>query len=218
MAHVSRPFAGVIFDLDGTLVDSLEDIGLAMDAALARSGLPGHPLAAYRTMVGEGARVLAERASAGTGLDVDLLAAAYRDEYEARGHRSTTVYPGIAELLLRLDRAGVALAVLSNKPDDFTRSLVAVRFPDIRFRAVRGELPGVPRKPDPTVALALAGLMGLAAAEVAFVGDTAVDIETARAAGMIPIGVRWGFRDEAELLAAGARHLLTTPKDLLELR
>ncbi len=218
MATVSRPFAGVIFDLDGTLVDSLEDIGLAMDAALARSGLPGHPLAAYRTMVGEGARVLAERARGGAAIDVDLLATAYRDAYEARGHRSTTVYPGITELLARLARAGVALAVLSNKPDDFTRSLVAVRLPDIPFRAVRGQLPGVPRKPDPTVALELAGLMGLAPRAVALVGDTAVDIETARAAGMTPVGVRWGFRDEAELRAAGARHLLTTPLELLELR
>lgn len=209
------PWAGLIFDLDGTLVDSLTDIGLAMDAALARWGLPGHPLAAYRQMVGEGARVLVERASAGHDVDRAALAAAYRDEYVAREHRSTVAYPGIDELLARLDRGGVALAVLSNKPDDLTRALVAARFSSIGFVAVRGEQAGVPRKPDPTAALALAAAMALPPERVGFVGDTAIDVGTARAAGMTAIGVTWGFRDRGELLAAGAVHVIDHPGELL---
>jgi phosphoglycolate phosphatase len=214
---MARSFDGVIFDLDGTLVDSLADIGLAMDAALAGFGLPPHPLAAYRQMVGEGAAVLAERASAGAGRAVDqaALLAAYRREYEARGHRSTTVYPGVAALLGRLAADEVPMAVLSNKPDEFTRALVAVRFPDIPFAAVAGQRPGVPRKPDPHAALLLAAALDVPPALVAFVGDTAVDIETARAAGMIAVGVLWGFRGEDELVAAGAAHLLEDPLALL---
>ena len=214
---VGLPFRGVIFDLDGTLVDSLEDIGRAMDAALARFGLPGHPLAAYRLMVGEGAAVLAERARGGAAVDLAALLDAYREEYEARDHRSTTSYPGVDELVARLAAAGVALAVLSNKPDGFTRALVTVRFPDIPADRIRGQRPGVPRKPDPTAALELAAAMGLAPAEVAFVGDTAVDVETARAAGMRPVGVLWGFREREELIAAGAVHLLAAPLELLAL-
>ncbi len=215
---MNQRFAGAIFDLDGTLVDSLEDIALAMDAALARFGLPGHPLTAYREMVGEGAEVLARRASAGAaGLDLGALAAAYRDEYAARDHRSTTVYPGIVDLLAGLVAADVAVAVLSNKPDDFTRDLVTVRFPDVPFVAVRGQRSGVPRKPDPTVALELARLMEQAPARLAFVGDTAVDMQTARAARMTAIGVLWGFRGHDELVGAGAHHLLHAPGDLLAL-
>lgn len=215
MAHAPLPFRGVIFDLDGTLVDSLEDIGRAMDAALARFGLPGHSLAAYRMMIGEGAAVLAERARGGAAVDVEALLDAYREEYGARDHRTSLPYDGVPALLTRLRDAGIALAVLSNKPDPYTQALVAVRFPDIPFRAVRGQRPGVPRKPDPAAALELAAAMDLPAAEVAFVGDTAVDIETARAAGMQAIGVRWGFRGEDELIAAGAARLLAHPLELL---
>jgi phosphoglycolate phosphatase len=212
---VTRSFDGVIFDLDGTLVDSLTDIALAMNAALARFGLPPHPPAAYRLMVGDGAAVLARRVSDGRTVAVDELTEAYREEYEARDHRSTTAYGGVAALLHRLRADGVKLAVLSNKPDDFTRSLVAIRFPDVAFVEVRGQRPDAPRKPDPAVALELAARRGVGPARVAFVGDTAVDIETARAAGMIAVGVRWGFRAEAELVAAGAAHLLSAPRDLL---
>lgn len=214
---VTYAFDGVIFDLDGTLVDSLADIGLAMDAALAGFGLPGHSLGAYRLMVGEGAAVLARRASAGVDVDQPALLEAYRAAYEARAHRSTLSYPGIDELLGRLAADGVPMAVLSNKPDEFTRSLIDVRFPDIPFVAVAGQRPGVPRKPDPHAALVLASALGVPAARIAFVGDTAVDVETARAAGMIAVGVRWGFRGEDELRAAGAAHLLSHPRDLLAL-
>ena len=215
---MTRPFAGVIFDLDGTLVDSLDDIGLAMNAALARFGLPPHPMARYREMVGEGAAVLARRASGGEAAsDVDALTAAYAEEYEARAHGRTTLYPGVAEMLARLVGDGVAMAVLSNKPDGFTRGLIDVRFPDVPFRAVRGQRDGVPRKPDPAAALEIAALMGLEPAVIAFVGDTAVDIETARAAGMIAVGVEWGFRGRDELIGAGAQHVLRHPSDLLRI-
>jgi phosphoglycolate phosphatase len=214
---VTRRWDGVIFDLDGTLVDSLADIGHAMNAALAGAGLPTHPIAAYRTMVGEGADALVARAVGAAPIDRTALAAAYRAAYGARAHRSTTVYPGVDALLTTLDGEGVALAVLSNKPDDFTRALVAERFGAIRFRAVWGQRAGVPRKPDPTAALALAELLATAPARVAFVGDTAVDVTTARAAGMTAIGALWGFRDRAELQGAGADHVVATADELLVL-
>ncbi|HVV85528.1 MAG TPA: HAD family hydrolase [Kofleriaceae bacterium] len=209
--------AGVIFDLDGTLVDSLEDIGASMNAALARFGLPAFPIDAYKMMVGDGAAVLARRATAGTAVDPAALADVYAEEYEARDHRSSRPYPGIDALLAALVARGVVLAVLSNKPDAFTRAMVRVRLADIPFRAVYGQRTGVPRKPDPAAALAVAVELGLAPAQLAFVGDTAVDIATGRAAGMLPVGVLWGFRGRDELEAAGARHVIARPAELLEI-
>lgn len=206
-----------IFDLDGTLLDSLHDIGAAMNHALATHGLPVHPLADYRRFVGEGVRVLVSRAvpAGHEALHAPVLAA-YKAFYAEHQLDHTRPYPGMRELLARLQGEGVKLAVLSNKPDADTKRLVEALLPDVRFGAVYGERAGVPRKPDPTSALGVAAELEVGPGDCAFIGDTAVDMDTARAAGMYGVGVTWGFRDVEELQAHGARVLARTADELLQ--
>ncbi len=212
------PFRAVIFDLDGTLVDSLADIGWSMNEALKAHSLPTHPLERYRDMVGEGIDVLVSRA-----LPVEhrhLLAevvSEYRAIYARHYADRSRPYAGITELLEALDAHSVRLAVLSNKREDFTVALVRELLPTARFEVVRGQRPDVPRKPDPTAALQIAASIGVPPDAFAFVGDTRIDMLTARAAGMLPVGVTWGFRSRAELLEGGARFLIENPLELLEL-
>lgn len=200
----SRAPAGVIFDLDGTLADSLGDIASAMNRTLRAQGFPEHPVEAYRTFVGEGVRRLAERAlPPGTEDRREAFLAAYQTDYAEHLLDATGLFPGIPALLDALAAAGVPVAVLSNKPDGSTGRLVDALCGRWAFREVMGERPGVPRKPDPAAALALADALAAPPERVAFVGDTEVDILTARSAGMRPLGVLWGFRP-AEILASGA--------------
>ncbi|MBF5046106.1 HAD family hydrolase [Aggregicoccus sp. 17bor-14] len=214
-ARTAPRFAAALFDLDGTLVDSLEDIAGAMNWALAQHGLPTHPHEAYRHFVGEGVRVLVSRASneAPGALQAALLES-YRAHYAEHLLDHTRPFPGVRALLERLVAAGTRLAVLSNKSDGYTRQLVEALFPGVPFGAVYGERPGVARKPDPSAALALAAELGVAPAACAFVGDTPVDMKTARAAGMHAVGVTWGFRGEAELRAHGAQALAQSAQEL----
>jgi phosphoglycolate phosphatase len=206
-----------LFDLDGTLLDSLHDIGAAMNHALAHHGLPVHPLSNYRRFVGEGARALTIRVVPG---GQEALHEAVLDTYRARYAQcmldSTRPFPGIPELLSRLASEGVQLAVLSNKPDEATRRLVEALLPQVRFGAVYGERTGVPRKPDPTAALGMAAELGVGPEDCAFIGDTAVDMDTARASGMYSVGVTWGFRDVEELQSHGARVIAHTAEELLQ--
>jgi len=194
----------VIFDLDGTLADSLEDIASAMNRTLAVHEFPLHPISAYRTFVGEGVRKLVERAlPPGTEALRDSFLAAYQADYAEHLLDATRLFPGIPELLDALGAAGVPVGVLSNKSDHPTRRLVDALCGRWTFRGVVGERPGVPRKPDPTSALALADLLGAPPESIAFVGDTGVDMLTARAASMRPVGVLWGFRPK-DVLDSGA--------------
>jgi phosphoglycolate phosphatase len=206
-----------LFDLDGTLLDSLHDIGAAMNHALAHHGLPVHPLADYRRFVGEGVRVLVSRAVPSHREDAhEAVLATYRAFYAEHMLDHTRPYPGMREVLARLAGEGVKLAVLSNKPDAATRRLVEALLPDVRFGAVYGEREGVPRKPDPTAALGVAAELGVGPGDCAFIGDTAVDMSTARAAGMYGVGVTWGFRDVEELQAHGAQALAHSADELLQ--
>jgi phosphoglycolate phosphatase len=200
---------GVIFDLDGTLADSLEDIAAAMNRTLAVHGFPLHPVSAYRTFVGEGVRKLVERAlPPGTEALRDPFLAAYQADYDEHLLDATRLFPGIPEVLDALSGAGVPVGVLSNKTDLPTRRLVDALCGRWKFGGVVGERPGVPRKPDPTSALALADVLGAPPESVAFVGDTAVDMVTARAASMRPVGVLWGFRPK-DVLDSGAEAAAT---------
>lgn len=213
----------LIFDLDGTLADSLADIGESMNEVLLELGLPAHPVPAYKGFVGEGAENLVRRAVAAAqgreGLPRPMaeLLAAYARRYGAREHLASTPYPGIHPMLDGVVACGRKMAVLSNKRDDFTKHLVQQAFGRWPFVDVRGEREGVPRKPDPTAALELALALNVVPARIGFVGDTAIDVRTARAAGMVSIGVLWGFRSLEELTSAGAQHLLAAPEDLLAL-
>jgi len=199
----SRP-GGVIFDLDGTLADSLADIASAMNRTLRAHGFPVHPVSAYRTFVGEGVRKLVERAlPPGTEELREAFVAAYQADYAQNLLNETRLFPAIPEVLDRLQSARIPVAVLSNKPEEPTRRLVDTLCSRWEFRAVFGERPGVPRKPDPAAALVLADVLAAPPASVALVGDTGVDMLTARAASMRPVGVLWGFRPN-EVLASGA--------------
>ena len=220
----------LIFDLDGTLADSIGDIGEAMNAVLAELSLPPHPMEAYKAFVGEGAENLARRSvKAARGLDwhemsddglprpLAELTESYRAHYAKLEHANSAPYEGIDVMLDGVVAAGRKMAVLSNKRDEFTRHLVHHAFGRWPFTEVRGERDGVPRKPDPTAALEIAKVLGVPPANIGFVGDTPIDMGTARRAGMVPIGVLWGFRSRTELKEAGAAFLLDRPQDLLPL-
>jgi phosphoglycolate phosphatase len=211
-------FDAVLFDLDGTLLDTLEDLAGATNRALRRLGLPTHEVSAFRTFVGEGVEMLAARVlpeESQTPADVARTVALIREEYGHSWAVATRPYPGISELLTELERRRLPMAVLSNKPDDFTQAIVAKLLSAWRFAAVQGALPGVAKKPDPTSALAVARALGKPPSRIAFVGDTKIDVQTARAAGMTPFGALWGFRTAEELREAGAAVLLATPLELL---
>ncbi|HKA86666.1 MAG TPA: HAD family hydrolase [Haliangiales bacterium] len=203
----------IIFDLDGTLVDSLADIAAAMNHALRSVGMPPHPLARYREIIGDGVRKLAERALPPGRADlVDKILAVYRPYYDGHALDATRPYPGIPELVAAVR---VPMAVLSNKPDEPTRAIVDALFPGAPFRVVAGERPSTPRKPNPAGALAVAAALGVAPESCLFVGDSRTDMRTAVAAGMTPIGVAWGFRPPDELRDAGARAIVAAPAEIL---
>lgn len=241
----------VIFDLDGTLLDTLEDIAGAMNAVLRARGLPPRSIDSYKKVVGQGLEEAVRRAFAvpaspagaapsSRSLPVSSFSSSpssspsspphalsdeevagiirdYRREYAAAWRLHSRPYPGIPELLDALAARGIQAAVLSNKSHPFTEEMVHVLLPGHAFAAVRGALPGVPLKPDPAAALAIAAGLGAPPASCLFVGDTNIDMLTAVAAGMVPVGALWGFRDEPELRAHGAAAVIASPLDLLAL-
>lgn len=213
-------FYAVLFDLDGTLLDTLLDIANAANAALTRLGFPTHPVETYRYLVGDGAGCLARRALSESDRDektLELCREAIAEEYQKRWAENTRPYPGIPELLAGLEARGVPMAVLSNKPHDATQAVVEKLLPDFHFQIVRGARPSVPIKPDPAAALHIAGELGIEPARFIYLGDTDTDMKTAKAAGMFGAGALWGFRTAEELSAAGAQALLKTPHEVLTL-
>jgi phosphoglycolate phosphatase len=210
----------VLFDLDGTLLDTLQDIADACNAALCRHGFPPHPVDAYRYFVGDGVPVLISRTVPAEPHNAETLAsvaAAYREEYQRRWNATAAPYPGVGELLDQLTHRGLPLAVLSNKPDEFTRRCVAELLPRWAFSIVLGASAAFPPKPDPAGARHVARTLDLPPEQFCYLGDTPTDMRTAVAAGMFPVGVLWGFRPADELKAAGARQLISHPRELLEL-
>ncbi len=211
-------FRAAIFDLDGTLLDTLEDLAGAMNGVLRRHGLPEHPPRAYREFVGEGIEALVRRALPRPLPPPELLAERVREMREeyARGClERTRPFPGVRELLAACRGAGLALAVLTNKPEEAARRLLEALLPEEGFRIVCGALPGRPRKPDPSGARELLAALRVAPEKAFLLGDSAVDMQTAVAAGLFPVGALWGYRGAEELLESGARLLLPSPADLL---
>lgn len=208
-------YKAVLFDLDGTLTDTLADIAAAMNRALRLHGLEEWPQDAYRYLVGNGARVLSERCVRERKELAPAVRQTYQAYYETHNLVCTRPYDGVPEMLRALAADGLALAVLSNKPDADTKRVVQHFFPDVPFAVVRGQVEGVPVKPDPAGALAVAREMGIAPEAFLYLGDTAVDMQTAIAAGMRPVGALWGFRTAQELQESGACHLAACPEALL---
>lgn len=200
----------LIFDLDGTLIDSLPAIAASLNRTLAAHGMPGHPEPVVRSFIGNGLRNLLEQAAPrDTAPDrIDALLETYRADYDTTWPTGTVVYPGIHDLLVSLRDRSLALAVLSNKVDAFTRAMTTALFPGIPFACVLGQRDGIPHKPDPSGALEIARSLGAAAADCTIVGDSTVDLETARNAGMGFIGVSWGYHDRSQLEKAGAETIV----------
>lgn len=208
----------VLFDLDGTLADTLADLANATNWALAQLGCPTHPVDKYRYMVGDGARQLCARALPAEKLDrLDDAMRLMQDRNAEHCYELTRLYDGIPELVAALTERGYKLAVLSNKPDGFTKRMVAHYFQPSPFAVIRGQLPDVPLKPDRTAALEIAREVGVPASQWLYLGDTNTDMRTARAAGMFPVGVLWGFRDRAELEESGAERVVGKPDEVLTL-
>lgn len=211
------PFAPrlCIFDLDGTLLDSLHDIADAMNDCLGLLGLPVHAPPAYATMVGEGVVTLCRRAlPAGRALLEGRLVELMRARYRVHPLAHTRPYAGIPAAIDALAAAGRTLAVLSNKPHELSVRIVRSLWPGGVFGQVRGYTEEALRKPDPRVVLEMCAQAGVAPGETCLVGDTPIDVETARRAGAEVLAVTWGFRSRAELVAAGATHIIDSPAEL----
>jgi phosphoglycolate phosphatase len=213
-------YQAVIFDLDGTLLDTLEDIGDAVNRVLAAQGFPVHPIDAYRFYLGDGVAKLITRALPEAKRDGETVRScleAYRDDYDRHWNLKTRLYDGISEMLDALTARGLKLAILSNKPHEFTERCVREFLSRWSFDVVFGGRDGAPLKPDPAGALEIARTLGIPPAGFVYLGDTAVDITTAIAAGMTPVGVLWGFRPAQELRESGAQILIEQPIEILGL-
>lgn len=213
-------YRAIIFDLDGTLLDTLDDLAIAGNQVLAAMGQSEHPAARYRYFVGDGlrtmmTRILPESLRNPTGLETAM--ALFQKTYAETWYQRSAPYPGITDLLNQLAAAGWPMSILSNKPHDFTRACVQRLLPDWDFEPLLGQRPDVPKKPDPAAALEIAAFFDYKPTDILYVGDTAVDMQTASAAGMDAVGVLWGFRTREELQAAGARYLISQPSQLLSL-
>ncbi len=206
----------LIFDLDGTLVDSLDGIAASLNRSLTVHGLPGHSHAKIRSFVGDGLKILVERA-APRGADsalIESLIALFKKDYEQNWQHGTTAYPGIHNLLDELQKDGFPMAVLSNKTHDFTVAMTRALFPKIHFASILGQRDGIPHKPHPAGAFQIAAVLGAAPENCRIIGDSTIDMETAANADMKPIAVTWGYHDRARLIAAGAEHIIDHPSEL----
>jgi phosphoglycolate phosphatase len=215
----SGPYRAVIFDLDGTLLDTLEDIAGSVNAILERRGRPLFSVEGCKMLVGDGIDEMVRRAWAPDPVrdeDIHNVIVEFRDEYERRWRSHSRPYPGIPELLTGLAGRGIEMAVLSNKSHPFTERMTLDLLPDFRFAVIRGATPDIPLKPDPSPALMIAEALRVPPSEFVFLGDTKIDMRTARAAGMVPVGALWGFRGAVELLENGASRLLSSPLELLD--
>lgn len=212
-------FQAVISDLDGTLLDTLDDISSSVNSALVRYGLPTHGVDEYRYFIGEGVTELISRAVPAEKRDDDIIAncvKAFRENYGQNWNVNTRPYDGVPELLDALAAKHVKMAVLSNKPDDFTKRCIREFLPGRRFEIILGQRDGIPRKPDPAGALRIAEILGITPSRFLYLGDSGVDMKTAVGAGMFPVGALWGFRPGEELWEHGAQAVIERPMDLLD--
>jgi phosphoglycolate phosphatase len=211
-------YKAILFDLDGTLLNTLDDLGDSMNIVLSQLNYPIHPIDAYKYFVGDGLEMLVKRALP-KGHDTIVFEKAYnlmRAEYEKNCENKTDVYDGIAELLEFLQKAGIKRTILTNKPDDTAQKVVDKYFSKYNFDIVLGARDNVPKKPNPEAAFQIAERLNLNCSEFLYLGDTKVDMQTALSSGMFPVGVLWGFRKADELIESGAKILITHPTNLKE--
>ncbi|MDR1509358.1 MAG: HAD-IA family hydrolase [Synergistaceae bacterium] len=212
----------VLFDLDGTLLNTLDDIADSANYALSAAGCPPHPVSAYRYFVGQGVDNLVKRAAPEAGRTPERLAAIkkiYLERYSKHSMDKTRPYCGVPAMVGELKKIPVKLAVISNKPERDTKATITITFSPELFDLVTGGRDGVPLKPNPAAVYDILDEFGVSPAETMFIGDTAVDMETAGNAGCVFVGVTWGFRPE-EISAArdgGAGFVIDSPSELIDL-
>lgn len=218
-----KDYKGIIFDLDGTLLNTIEDLTDSVNEVMKRYGFPIHETKDCKKMVGNGFRSLLRRALPIEKQQeeslIDEALNQFSKAYQERYLHKTSPYQGIPELVDELAKRGIALAVNSNKREDYTSALIQKFFARISFAAVYGEREkdGIPKKPDPTAALKITELMGFQPNEILYIGDSKTDMETGRNAGMDTVGVTWGFRDREELEKNDASYIADHPEDIISL-
>lgn len=211
-------FKAVIFDLDGTLLNTLEDLSDSVNLVLDMYEYPQHTLEEYRLIIGNGAKNLMEK-SLPQGVSPELVDEAlsiYKNTYREHFADKTRPYEGICDMLTELNKCKIKISVCSNKHNDAVVSLVNLLLPKDVFVCIQGDCDGIPRKPDPTSSFDMARKMGVSPKETVYVGDSMVDMLTAKNAGMLPVGVLWGFRGKEELVDNGASVLLENPSELMQ--
>ena len=211
-----KQYRGAIFDLDGTLLDTIADIGNSANLVLTQYGHPTYDLPAYKRFVGRGFLHLLKQAFPADTPEEQFpeILDCMLQTYDVHYMDHTVPYPGMVELVNRLHAAGIPVAVNSNKRDQYTKSLIAKNFPGIPFADVIGEGAAFPRKPKPDGALHIAQLMGLSPDQILYIGDSDTDMQTGHAAGMDTVGCAWGFRGEQELRENGATYIAHTAEDI----
>ena len=218
MVEINMKYKAIILDLDGTLLNTIDDLANSMNRVLIQENFPIHTVADYKLMVGYGAYELVKRALPDTvKQEKNILAylEQFKIDYFKNWNVKTELYSGIPDLLKELKQKGIRLTILSNKPQQATLKCIEQYLKDFRFEMIIGQREGIPAKPDPIAALEICDHLKLSPEQVLFVGDTAVDIETGKRAGMYTVGVTWGFRSKIELEKAKADYIIDQPNDLL---
>lgn len=211
-------YKAIIFDLDGTLVDTLYDLADAVNEGLRQAGLPAHDIDEYKYFVGNGRDKLVQRAM-GEYYDeakADIVRDTFDSYYAEHCNDNVSAYDGCDEMLSKLSVLGIKTGVLSNKPDEFVDRILSNVYPDHSFTAAWGKRAQYPTKPNPTALIALMDELGVAAEDCLYIGDSDVDVYTARNAGIDMLGVEWGFRGAEELLDAGADKVVSSAAEILE--
>lgn len=209
----------VLFDLDGTLVNSLRDLASGVNYALASKGYPTHDTEAFKYFVGDGIPKMIERAMPPehrTAKEIDEVKNVFLSYYAIHYADKTHAYNGMPELINNLKSSGFKIAVVTNKAQDMANKVVTCAYGDI-FDLVIGMRDGILPKPDPTSALMAMNQLGVTPEECIFIGDSGMDVATAVNSGAVPVGVLWGFRKEDELLKSGAKYIISKPQELLDI-
>lgn len=210
----------VIFDLDGTLLNSLADLADSCNFLLRKYGFPEHPLDSYRYFVGDGIRKLVERVLPEDRRQKDFIEQFFQEMvayYDLHKADKTVPYPGIVEAMEAMQRQGIMLGVASNKVNKAMMPLMEHYFPTINFTAVLGQREGIPVKPHPQIVFDILKTADVKPEEALYVGDTGVDMDTAHGAGLKAVGVLWGYRDRQELTEHGAEYIIAQPTELVKL-
>lgn len=212
-------FEAVIFDLDGTILNTLDDLADSANYVLAAQGFPTHPTEQYKTFVGNGIPKLIQRMLPTDASDevFERTLAAFEKYYDAHKNDKTAPYDGIPELLSVLKSRGVRLCVLSNKQHDLSVQIVKHHFGENTFDIIRGKMEQFPAKPDPASCNDVISALNIPKSNILYAGDSNVDMQTGHNAGLTKCGVSWGFRSIEELRSAGADYIASSPQDILQI-